>query len=159
MNFNRASLFPRVLDTAHNQKPIKCVELSMLTRGQKICVYLCAITAYVAMALLYVDVESVLGTGPFMLATGIALIVTGKKNRSPVMLLGIAHTLLAILFVALVNILNWAPHHAEEPFLWMGRAYVIGWTLALYTLRRRERMTKIRWGDIAHVSSPVSAKE
>jgi len=115
MNFNRASLFPRVLDAAHNQKPIKCVELGMLTRGQKICVYLCAITA--------------------------------------------AHTLLAILFVALVNILNWAPHHAEEPFLWMGRAYVIGWTLALYTLRRRERMTKIRWGDIAHVSSPASAKE
>ena len=77
--------------------------------------------------IVYLEVESVLVTGPILLLLGAALLIGGVVLRRPLTAcVGAAHCAVCVLFVALVNLLAWSPSEARWPFTAMGAVYTLG---------------------------------
>ena len=75
--------------------------------------------------IIFVDVESVVGTGPVIFLLGLGTIFVGIRVRHPATwLLGLTHCAICVLFTALVNGLRWGPSDATTPFTIMGLVYV-----------------------------------
>jgi len=73
-----------------------------------------------------VDVESVLATGPILFLVGFVMVVMGYWIGYRLAAgIGAAHMGVCVLFVLLVNILNWSPSAASFPFAWMGLLYTV----------------------------------
>lgn len=78
----------------------------------------------IAWALLFVEVESVLFTGPVIFTLGLLAVLGGALNREVfLVVLGAAHCAVCVLFVVLVNYFSWSPQEAEWPFITMGALY------------------------------------
>lgn len=76
-------------------------------------------------AIFVIDVESVLVSGPILLVLGVITITCAWRARIwPALVLGASLCAVCLLFVMLVNLLNWPPAKADLPFRWMGAAYV-----------------------------------
>ena len=70
-----------------------------------------------------VTVESVLFTGPVLLALGLVIVLAGVLTRRTLFLaLGAAHCAVCVLFVVLVNVNHWGPSEALGPFTFLGGA-------------------------------------
>jgi hypothetical protein len=109
----------------------------------RVCQALAIAVCAVAFTLLFVDVESVLVTGPLIFVLGAALVVMGGKVRDWARFgIGAAHVGVCVLFVFLVNLLHWSPGDADVPFKWMGGFYLAGATGANVGLLLRERKTR-----------------
>jgi hypothetical protein len=103
----------------------------------KLLVGACALTCWISLALIYWEVESVLGTGPVVLILGgITAYVAKTRERHRLMMLGLLHVVCALVFFWCVQIFSWSPSEATEPFKWMGRIYAAGWTVALLLVLR-----------------------
>ena len=94
------------------------------------CLILSWVCCAVALALIvYVEVESVLVTGPILFLLGLALLIGGVAMRRPLTAsIGAAHCGVCVLFFALVNLLQWSPREAKWPFSVMGAVYTVGLT-------------------------------
>src|SRR5688500_1027572 len=74
----------------------------------------------------FVDVETVLVTGPALFLVGTAALTAGLAARRRLLAsLGAAHCAVCVLFVALVRLRTWGPDDARDPFTWMGAAYML----------------------------------
>ncbi len=74
--------------------------------------------------LVFVDVETVVFTGPVLLALGVVLTISGVMAHSRrAMAFGIAHAAICLLFFGLVLLADWRPNDAEWPFAVMGGIY------------------------------------
>lgn len=84
------------------------------------------VVGLVGWGLIEYETESVLLSAPVLFTTGVLLIIGGALNhaRSSIVL-GVIHCGICLLFVALVNLRNWSPTEAHEPFLIMGAMYLI----------------------------------
>jgi len=72
------------------------------------------------------EVESVLISGPFLsLAGSCTVLAAGVMRHLAGILVGCAQIAICLLFVSLVNILQWDPTEAEHPFHWMATVYVL----------------------------------
>ena len=101
----------------------------------RVCVALSAVCLFVGWVLLFVDVETVVVTGPILLLCGLALVVSASRLRMmPVTLLGIGHCSICVLFFTLVNVRNWSPGEAAIPFRVMAGAYLMFVTLPASSL-------------------------
>lgn len=89
------------------------------------CACLAAATCVAGTALIaFASVESVLLTGPVLLAAGLLMVVGGIRGGNPfAWCLGLSHCSVCTLFFTLVSPLGWGPSQAERPFLMMGTAY------------------------------------
>jgi hypothetical protein len=77
--------------------------------------------------IVWVDVESVIVTGPIIALLGTMVIVRGIiEQRSRHLIAGTAHLGICLLFVVLVNLRNWSPNEAAMPFTVLGAIHVIG---------------------------------
>jgi hypothetical protein len=87
-----------------------------------------------------VSVESVLITGPVIFLLGLMAILGGTWTRATwTLVTGVAHCGICILFMMLVNVWNWSPSYAREPFWWMGIGYTVAsLPLTVMGSRRRE---------------------
>jgi len=73
---------------------------------------------------LLIHVETVLFSGPLLLLVGLAMVTGGFYRRQPFIWgLGSAHCAICVLFIVLVNLLNWSPSEAAQPFAVMCGAY------------------------------------
>jgi hypothetical protein len=74
--------------------------------------------------IVFVEVESVLFTGPVILTLGVLLIIGGALARDArAVAFGIAHAFICVLFFLLVNLFGWSPGQAKQPFTVMGASY------------------------------------
>ena len=77
-----------------------------------------------AWLLVFAEVETVLGSGPIIFATGLATIVFSRRAGSTLgVLIGAAHCAICVLFTGLVNSLQWSPSDSLIPFATLGAAY------------------------------------
>jgi hypothetical protein len=84
--------------------------------------WLACATATVLIA--WVDVETVLITGPVIFLLGAWLLVRGLGLRSPGhAILGSAHCAICLLFFMFVQLFHWSPNRSFQPFLVMGVLY------------------------------------
>lgn len=78
--------------------------------------------------MIFVDVETVIGSGPILFLLGVMLLITQipltKRSRATALLGGL-NVLLPILFTSLVNLLHWSPSDAELPFGIMGSLAIL----------------------------------
>ena len=94
-----------------------------------------------------VDVITVVVTGWVIALLGGIVAVRGAiERRTAFTVLGAAHVAICLLFVVLVNWLNWAPRDAHTPFAVMGALHVIATGLASARVlvphwRQRTRMS------------------
>ena len=83
-----------------------------------------ALCLFIGWLLMFVDVETVVVTGPTLCATGLLLALVGWRVRlMPAVLLGVGHCSICVLFVMLVNVRNWSPSEATLPFRIMAGMY------------------------------------
>jgi hypothetical protein len=100
---------------------------SGLIKTQKILMILSWIDLIVAWLLIIPTAETVVVTGPILFILGLAIIVIGISLKHPISaFMGGAHCLICILFVTLVNVFNWSPSFAHDPFLLMSGVYILG---------------------------------
>ena len=92
--------------------------------------------------ILFVDVESVLITGPVIFILGLSLAILGRRARYAWLVpVGLSHAGICCLFVFLVNHLHWGPSRAQHPFAVMGAFHVL---LTLWpTLRAYRRPPRV----------------
>lgn len=84
---------------------------------------LCLLVGWV---LMFFDVETVIVTGPILMLLGFMLALSALRLRLVlVMLLGIAHCTICVLFFMLVNLFSWSPREAEIPFRVMTGIYTL----------------------------------
>lgn len=83
------------------------------------------LTALTAEALIVlVDVESVLVTGPLMVALGLLILIPAGLSMNWFALgFGVSMVMVSVLFFGLVLALDWNPSDAEMPFAIMGAVY------------------------------------
>ncbi len=96
--------------------------------------------------IVFVDVESVVGTGPILFIFGLLLVVSGAFCRNGYAV-GVAISMIAVslLFFGLVYFLRWSPRDAEQPFTVMSIIYVVLMSpLVLIALLQRPRVTRWR---------------
>ena len=75
---------------------------------------------------IFIDVETVLGSGPAMMAVAVALLIFSIRQRFvPGVLLGLGHIGICGLFVGLVETLSWGPAPAAVPFSIMATIYTL----------------------------------
>jgi hypothetical protein len=97
-------------------RPWRLINYSALIAGAAVTV--------LGSALIWINVESVLASGPALMLVGFTMLVGGFRRQKPFIWgLGAAHCAVCVLFVALVNLLNWGPRQAEQPFAVMSGAY------------------------------------
>jgi hypothetical protein len=78
----------------------------------------------VAVAAIHYKTESVIGTGPVLFTLGLLTLLGGLFTRDrPVAGVGACHCGICLLFFGLVNLLEWSPDEARNPFLVMGTVY------------------------------------
>ena len=83
----------------------------------------------------FVDVESVLVTGPVVAVLGVCLALTGASARRPTAVwLGVAHIAVCALFFLLAWGLGWGPRQATRPFAVMGGLYCVVTALPTFLL-------------------------
>lgn len=100
-----------------------------VTRVALVLAWLCCVIGWACIA--WVDVESVIGSGPLLATLGLLMLIGGLRLRRPeYWVLGSAHCAICILFVALVNVRRWSPNDAEWPFTIMGGVYALCATAA-----------------------------
>jgi hypothetical protein len=76
-------------------------------------------------AILY-ETESVVITGPILFTLGVLALLGGLFTRHRlVVALGAAHCGICLLFLLLVNAMEWSPDEAHVPFLVMGTVYTL----------------------------------
>lgn len=74
---------------------------------------------------IFFNVETVLFTGPALLALGIYLVVSGAMRRNFwVAVAGVMHVGVCALFFGLVQLRGWGPSQAEAPFAAMAIIYL-----------------------------------
>jgi hypothetical protein len=84
-------------------------------------------------------VESVLLTGPIIFLLGLMAVLGGAWARAPLAVAaGAGHCAACALLVVLVNLLDWSPHRARDPFLWIGGVYTVA-SLPLVMIASRRR--------------------
>ncbi len=92
-----------------------------------------------AWVLIFVDVESVVVTGPIIVIAGVVMIVCGcKVHFWAAAVIGVMHVSIALLYVSLVNLLGWGPDEAKLPFMQMGAVYlaiITPWSLWAWRCR------------------------
>jgi hypothetical protein len=79
----------------------------------------------IAWGLIWVEVETVLGTGPALTILGILIMAAGWKVDVRAVLIGAAHCGICVMFVLLVNLYVWSPADAHQPFVVMGVIYIV----------------------------------
>lgn len=88
------------------------------------------------------DVETVVATGPAICSAGVIMMYGALRCRWPAAtVLGAAHVAICVLFFALVNLLNWSPGQATQPFAITGGIYTfltLVPSLVLWLRPRRE---------------------
>lgn len=95
-----------------------------VTRVTLVLAWLCCVIGWACIA--WIDVETVIGSGPLLLALGAVLLIGGLRLRRPAFwVLGSAHCAICILFVMIVNFLSWSPGEATWPFTIMGGIYAM----------------------------------
>jgi hypothetical protein len=98
-----------------------------LARLLRLAMVAAAIDGIVAWLLLFVEVESVLVTGPILCVLGAILVLGSLPIRfRQGWILGAIHCGICGLLVILVNTLNWGPGHAKIPFINIGAIYLVG---------------------------------
>jgi hypothetical protein len=96
----------------------------------------------IAVALIPIaGVESVLLTGPVIFLLGLMAVLGGAWARAPwAVAAGAGHCAACALLVVLVNLLNWSPDRATDPFLWIGGVYtVVSLPMVMFAVRRRHQ--------------------
>lgn len=84
------------------------------------------------------DVRTVLITGPLLLGTGLVTAIVAHKARYRAALwIGVAHCAICLLFVTLVNLFDWSPDRAVQPFEAMGTGYTVAMGLATWHALRQ----------------------
>jgi hypothetical protein len=85
---------------------------------------------------LFARVESVLFIGPVILLLGLLALVGGIVHRAAwIAVVGLWHLVICLLLVALVNLRDWSPSEAKDPFIIMGLVHLIlTLPLTLYVL-------------------------
>lgn len=82
-------------------------------------------TALAWVAMVGWEIKTVLYTGPALFALGAALALASVFTRAWwSLLLGAGLCAICCLFVILVNLMQWGPTRAEQPFAWMGAVYI-----------------------------------
>ena len=103
--------------------------------------WLAAVTTLLGTLLIYVEVETVIGSGPALAGLGLVLLTLGLMRRSPgACLLGALHIAVCLLFFGLVFFNSWGPRQAEVPFRILSPAYcafILFLTTAFTWLDRR----------------------
>jgi hypothetical protein len=101
------------------RRPLPAISLGLLWLG-----WIAGVLTVGAIA--FIDVRSVLVAGPIVFVAGLVGLLGGMWVRAMwAIAAGLAHCAVCGFFVALVNLLNWGPDRAREPFLWMGLAYCV----------------------------------
>lgn len=81
----------------------------------------------------FVDVESVLFSGPLLLLIGLYLLIAGVMHRLLwLAVTGALHVGICALFFGLVQLLQWSPREAETPFRILSTVYC--WPALVLTL-------------------------
>ena len=76
---------------------------------------------------IWIQVETVLFSGPALLAWGFVIIIAAlKPPRYHAITLGASHIAVCFTFVILVNAFNWSPDDAKWPFALMSTLYAVG---------------------------------
>jgi len=84
----------------------------------------CLVCLATLLLIQYVDVESVMVTGPIIMVLGMLVAYLGSSGRYwQLTVLGLAHCGVCLLFFGLVVILRWTPSDAKVPFTLMGLVY------------------------------------
>jgi hypothetical protein len=80
----------------------------------------------------FIEVESIVVTGPLLFLLGIATIITGQKSRHPsAWVVGSAQCAVCLFILALILILDWSPRQAQVPVSAAAVAYALLITPAL----------------------------
>jgi hypothetical protein len=89
-------------------------------------VVLSGLCLFVGWVLMFVDVETVIVTGPILFLFGLTLALSGWRLKlMPAAMLGIGHCSICVLFFTLVNVRGWSPREAELPFQMMAGLYLV----------------------------------
>ena len=121
---------PKPVIPLHYAGPITARRERSWLMAARVCVVLSALCVLVGWVLMFVDIESVIVTGPILMLTGLALVLVAWRLRiMPAALLGIAHCSICALFFTLVNVRSWSPRDAEWPFRVMTGIYLLALTL------------------------------
>ncbi len=100
----------------------------------------------VAEVLLLHEVESVMVTGPVIFILGLFVITLALIGRYRLLaMIGLADTLICVLFFTLVQVLTWGPGDAYAPFAVLGAIYVASLLPIMLTATRR--VPRTRQGD------------
>lgn len=95
-----------------------------VTRVAIVLAWLCCAIGWAL--IIFVDVETVIASGPLLTALGLVMLFGGLRLRRPsYWVLGSAHCAICILFVVLVNVRHWSPADAATPFAVMGGMYAL----------------------------------
>lgn len=114
--------------------------------AQRLLLVLSWLTCLVAWLLIFLTAETVLGSGPILFCLGLAIIVLGMILKHPISaLIGVAHCLMCVIFLGLVNLLDWSPHQAQVPFLIMGALYMIGMVFPGFVALRKLPKSRSPW--------------
>lgn len=116
------------------------------------------LTAVVGTILIaYVDVESVLSSGPSMVVLGALLLIAAAVCRNWFALgAGVSMVAVCLLFFGLVWYLDWSPSDAEKPFIAMSTIYTIALSpLAVVSLIQCPRITRYRPWECHNCGYPL----
>jgi hypothetical protein len=95
--------------------------------------------------LIFLDTETVVGSGPVILLVGLVLMIVGAVQRRLLSaLIGAGHCGVCLLFFTLVAVFDWSPSGAHVPFLIMGILYVVAIT----------PLTVLAWRKPPHARPP-----
>ncbi len=100
-------------------------------------------------------VESVMGSGPLLFGLGLWLLSRGRRAQSAAAgVLGAGLCVLTVSLVAVVNVLDWSPVDAREPFALIGAAAGIAVVvLAVFALREPRRPAPVELREaLAHAT-------
>lgn len=89
--------------------------------------WICAqmLVVVVGLGLSYVEIHSIVGTGPVLAVVGIVVTVLAYRMRSRWgMTLGVSGPVFSLFIFLLINILEWGPDAAEIPVPILGTAYL-----------------------------------
>lgn len=98
-----------------------------LVKAQRILMIVSWIVCILGWAFIFLSAETVLLSGPVLLLLGLSVLIIGIILKHPASaFVGGSQTLICLLFFFLVVWFHWSPREAQDPFLWMGAAYILG---------------------------------
>src|SRR3954469_14625378 len=108
------------LEYARPERPVRGLRLAL-----RICHVFSLVVCAIAFSVLFVNVESVLVTGPVIFLLGLAMLGIGAGTDDWVKAgFGIGHVCICVLLFVLVNRYRWSPREADIPFKLIGGFYV-----------------------------------